>query len=232
MGNKIKYSLVQPAPEAQLNEILQKIRLSMNGIVSEQMTRGGIIYKQNYGVSIPRIKEIAAGYHPDHYLSQRLWQLQIRETMILATLLEPVDTFTAEIAREWVSQFNQIEIVEQASMNLFCRLSYADRLCLECIQSEDEWTQITGFILVSRIVGKLNHNQIELVIQRSLKLSLTDDLHLFRAIALALSRLCRKDKETATTILKEVEAFSEKYSNGRVYISAEVKQEILFLNIL
>jgi 3-methyladenine DNA glycosylase AlkD len=232
MGKKNIYSLVNPVLDAQIKEIRRKIRLSMNGIVSGQMTRSGILYKQNYGVSIPRIKEIAAGFLPDHDLAQRLWFLQIRETMIMATLLEPLSEFTAETAREWVSQFNQIEIIEQATMNLFSKLSISDVLCLEWIKSEYSWTQITGFILTSRIVEKLNQNQIDVIIQRAFKLSATDDLHLYKAVALCLSRLCRKDNETATSILKGIESFSQTTSAGQSYISTEVKQEILFLNNL
>ena len=62
----MKYTLVNPKLDALIIEIRRKIRLSMNGIVSEQMVQNGIRYKKNYGVSIPRIKEIAAGYSPSH----------------------------------------------------------------------------------------------------------------------------------------------------------------------
>ena len=122
----MKYLLATPVLDAQIAEIKRKIMLSMNGIVSEQMTKSGISYKKNYGVTIPRIKEIAVGYPSNHDLAQRLWTLQIRETMIMATLLEPLDKFTSQNAREWISQFNQIEIVEQANMNLFCKLPFAN----------------------------------------------------------------------------------------------------------
>ena len=94
----MKYTLVNPKLEAQITEIRRKIRLSMNGIVSGQMTEKGIHYKKNYGVSIPRIKEIASTYPPSHDLAQRLWNLQIRETMIMATLLEPAGSFQSQQA--------------------------------------------------------------------------------------------------------------------------------------
>lgn len=232
MERKIKYVLTNPELDAQIAEIRRKIRLSMNGIVSEKMTQNGIVYKSNYGVAIPRIKEIAADYVSNHDLAQRLWMLQIRETMIMATLLQPLDKFTPLIAREWVEQFNQIEIIEQATMNLFCKLSFADSLCLEWIQSDNIWVQITGFILVARIIDKLNQAQIAVIIQKAFDVSTSDEFHLYKAVGLILSRLCRKNKETATSILKEIESFSQTTSVGQVYISAEVKQEIIFLDIL
>ena len=228
----MKYTLVNPKLEAQITEIKSKIRLSMNGIVSDQMTQNGILYKKNYGVSIPRIKEIALMYPPNHELAQRLWNLHIRETMILATLLEPVETFDFQQAQQMAVSFNQIEIIEQACMNLFCKLPCSNALSTDWINSENSWIQITGFMLAARIAGVLNQTEIRNILLQAIKISGTNNFHLYKAVALCLSRFCRKDKETATYILKEIEAFPQTKSIGQHYISTEVKQEILFLNNL
>ncbi|MDD5184388.1 MAG: DNA alkylation repair protein [Paludibacter sp.] len=225
----MKYSLVNPGLDIQLAEIRRKIRLSMNGIVSDQMTRSGIIYKSNFGVSIPRIREIAATYTPGHDLAQRLWMLEIRETKIMATLLEPIDKFSAEMAGDWVAGFDQIEIVEQSVMNLFSKLSYSDSLCIEWIQSDSVWIQITGFILAARITDKLSHSQITLIIEKAIEISSTTDFHLYKAVGLCLSRLCRNNEETAGLIRKGLEGMSGNLSVGQNYISMEVKQEMIFL---
>jgi len=228
----MKYFLNSPAIEAQIVEIRAKIRLSMNGIVSDQMTQNGIVYKKNYGVSLPRIKELAANYQKNHNLAQQLWALKIRETMIMATFLEPADTFTTENANEWVAQFNQIEIVEQTCMHLFGKLEFAPALCIQWVQSDQIWTQITGFILTARVPTKLNDTEMTFIIKKGVELSSTIDLHLYKAIGLCLSRFCRKDKETANFILKEIDTILKPYSIGQQYILEEVKQELLFLDIL
>lgn len=228
----MKYYITNPDLDNHIAEIRRKIRLSMNGIVSDQMTQNGIIYKKNYGVAIPRIKEISKSYTPNHDLAQRLWDLQIRETMIMATLLEPIDKFTDEIAQKWMETFSQIEIIEQSCMNLFCKLPSAVSLSIKWIQSDKSWNQITGCILAARIYDKFNGNEITDVIQKCLELSDTNNLHLYKAITLCLSRCCRKDKQVATYILKEIEAFSASSLISQQYIYNEVKQEILFLDDL
>lgn len=228
----MKYFLSTPILEAQLSEIKAKLRLSMNGIVSEQMAQSGILYKKNYGVTIPRIKEIAAEYEINHSLAQQLWALQIRETMIMATLLEQTEKFTDEMAEDMVAQFNQIEIVEQTCMNLFRKLDFANSLCCQWVQSEKSWTQITGFILAARIGPKFNAAEMQLVIKKGIEFSATTDFHLYKAIGLCLSRFCRQSKEIATFILTEIESFSQTNTKGQEYICNEVKQEILFLDIL
>ncbi|GAE15114.1 DnaK suppressor protein [Bacteroides pyogenes JCM 6292] len=54
----------------QLKEIKTQLRLSMNGAVSQSMREKGLTYKLNFGVELPRIKAIAAGYEKSHDLAQ------------------------------------------------------------------------------------------------------------------------------------------------------------------
>ena len=228
----MKYCLITPVLEAEIAEIRRKIMLSMNGITSEKMTQSGVIYKKNYGVAIPRIKEIASFYTPNSDLAQRLWIIGIRETMIIATLLQPVDRFTPEMANEWATSLQQLEMVEQICMNLLSKLPFANNLCLQWVDSGNVWKQITGFILAARVYDKLTTDEALQLIQKAMKLSTTTEFHLYKALSLCLCRLARKDKETATFISKEMESISDTNLIGQQYISSEVKQELLYLDIL
>jgi 3-methyladenine DNA glycosylase AlkD len=228
----MKYGFISTELDLQSTEILQKIRLSMNGITSSQMTKRGIDYKKNYGVAIPRIKEIAFSITPNHHLAQHLWKLSIRETMILATMLQPIDDFKLEIAQNWISKFDQIEIIEQCCMNLFSKLPYAKSLSIDCLRTENEWQNITGFILAARIYKQLNNLEIEIIIQKALQLLEIGHYQLNKSIALCLSRLCRQNKETASLVWNHIKEFNIEKSNHKAFIYSEVEQELLFLEIL
>jgi Predicted DNA alkylation repair enzyme len=228
----MKFFITNEEIDTQIAGIKRTIRLSMNGIVADEMAKKGIVYKKNYGVNIPRIKEIAKSYQANHDLAQRLWLLQIRETMILATLLEPVDKFDKSTASEWVKSFNQVEIIEQCCMNLFCKLTYAKELSLDLINSNSFWTQITGIILAARIYKQFDENNIRKITNQLLVSDQINELHFYKATALCLSRFCRNSKEIATYILKEIDPLLQSSSIGQQYIHNEVKQEILFLDIL
>jgi len=228
----MKYYIANPDLDKQIAEIRRKIRLSMNGIVSDQMFKNGISYKKNYGVDIPRIKEIAKLYIPNNDLAQRLWDLQIRETMIMATLLQPIDKFSETKAQDWVVTFDQIEIVEQTCMNLLCKLPIAPLLCSKWAFAPEVWIQITAYILAARTVSELSQSEVTKLIERGLKISDTTELHLYKAIALYFCRCCRKNKETAIYIQKAIESFLHSSSRSQQYIYTEVQEEILFLNIL
>ena len=228
----MNFYLSNPLLDKQIVEIRRKIRLSMNGKVSERMTEYGIVYKQNFGVSIPQLREMAKSHAKNHDLAQRLWSLKIRETMILATLLADEEKFSLENAFDWLADCNQMELVEQMCMNLFCRLPYANQLCTKLTQSDKFWEKITGFVLSARIYQQLNNDEIALLISEAVENSATEEFYLYKSIALSLARISRKNRSTADFILQKIKDFEHSENIGQRYISYEVKEEIAFLNVL
>ena len=69
----------------ELKEIRTQLRLAMNGVISTSMREKGIVYKLNFGVPLPEIKQIAATHKPDSellppcgkkiFVSSRYWLL-------------------------------------------------------------------------------------------------------------------------------------------------------------
>lgn len=138
----------------QLRDIKTQLRLFMNGAVSQSMRDKGLVYKLNFGVELPRIKEIAGRYEKSHELAQALWKEDIRECKILAAMLQPVDTFYPEIADIWVEDIRNIEIAELTCMNLFQYLPYAPAKSFHWIADEREYVQTCGFLTIARLLAK------------------------------------------------------------------------------
>ena len=114
----------------ELKEIRTQLRMAMNGVIATSMREKGIDYKLNFGVPLPEIKQIAARHEPGSELAAALWKEDIREFKILASLLQPVDDFPFKQAEQWVKKIPYLEIAEQCSRNLFCKLPYVDNLLL------------------------------------------------------------------------------------------------------
>ena len=70
-----------------IKDIKGQFRLFMNGVVSQSMREKGLDYKLNFGIELPRLKEIAARYEKNHEVAQTLWKENIRECKILAGML-------------------------------------------------------------------------------------------------------------------------------------------------
>ena len=137
-----------------LRKIKTELRLSMNGVASTYMRENGMNYKLNFGVELPRLREIAKAFPANHDLAQALWKEDIRECKLLAAMLQPSETFYPEIADIWVEGMPNVEIAQHTVQNLFCRLPYASQKAFEWIATDGEMFQICGYLVLARLFMK------------------------------------------------------------------------------
>ena len=212
----------------QLKDIKTQFRLAMNGAVSQSMREKGLIYKLNFGVELPRIKQIAARYEPNHELAQALWKEDIRECKILATLLQPVETFLPEIADIWVESIRNIEMAELASMNLFCRLPYAPQKSLQWMADEREYVQVCGFLTAARLLmqkGDVDGRTENELLDQSIAAFLSGTYHVRNAAAAVIRRFMQHSRENAFRMCRRVEAMKDSASPDEQLLYNLVKAE-------
>jgi hypothetical protein len=137
--------------EKKLQQILSLIKLQKSGEVADLMKQKGIQYKMNWGVSIIELREIAKQFEPDHLLALKLWNKQWRETMILATLIDDPKQVTEEQIDFWTKTFENTEIAEQASANLWSKTKYAFIKSLEWCRAKKHIVRFTGIHLIGRL---------------------------------------------------------------------------------
>lgn len=135
----------------QLKNLKLRFRSLMNGPVSASMREKGLIYKVNFGVELPRLREIAEGIEKNHELAQALWKEDIRECRLMAAMLQPLDSFYPDIADIWVDGMRFTEEAECTVMNLFQYLPYASEKAFQWIADEREIFQQCGYLLLARL---------------------------------------------------------------------------------
>ncbi|MCF6366284.1 MAG: DNA alkylation repair protein [Bacteroidales bacterium] len=134
-----------------VKNILKEIRANENGPAVDAMERMGLKYSRNFGVSIADLKRIATKYKFNHEIADMLREKNIRETRILAEMIEDSNLVSEEKADKIVSNIDTNELAEQSCLNLFEKLDFADKKAEEWILSEHKFTVVCGFILFSRI---------------------------------------------------------------------------------
>lgn len=137
--------------EGQVRQIKQKLRLAMNGVASKGMRDSGISYKLNFGVELPRIKEIAASFEKDEALSLRLWKENIRECKMLAALLYPTELFKTDMANLWLDEILFVDLAEICSMYLFSKMEGAAVVAFKWIADSREMYQYCGFLTLAHL---------------------------------------------------------------------------------
>ena len=162
-----------------VKEIKQSFRLMMDGAVAQSMRDKGLNYHLNWGATLPRLKakaeELKANSPRNATLSQReepkairnatlcsaensqyelaiaLWKENIRECKILATMLMPPEQMLPGVCDIWMEQIPSQEIAEQAAFNLWQYLPYAPEKAYQWIASDQEYYQLCGFHVLSRL---------------------------------------------------------------------------------
>ncbi|MGD9978212.1 MAG: DNA alkylation repair protein, partial [Bacteroidales bacterium] len=131
-------------------EIKALIKHQANGEVAENMRREGIIYKVNYGVSMPELQQIAKPYKGDHELALELYREEIRECKILASLIDDPLQVTGQQIDEWANDFDNPEIVEQVCNNLIWKSEFSLSRSIEWCLDDDELFQKAGLLIIAR----------------------------------------------------------------------------------
>lgn len=147
-----------------IKDIKKELRASMNGIASAKMREAGMPFKLIFGVELPRLQSIAKEFEPNHQLAQQLWNENIRESKLLATMLMPTDNFYPEIADIWVDEIPTAEVAQVATMYLFSRLPYAPSKAFEWIANESEMRQLCGYLVIMRLLiqgAEFNEHSLE-----------------------------------------------------------------------
>lgn len=214
-----------------IKDIKSKFRLFMNGMVSQSMREKGMEYKLNFGIEYPRIKEIAAGYEPDHELAQALWKENIRECKILAGLLQPADTLYQEIADIWIEGMDYPELAEYTVMNLFQRLPYASEVVFRWMADEREMFQLCGFLLMARLLmkgEKLNERAEAEFLDQACTAVEGDCGPVQKAASVALRKYAHQSRDNKRTVSKQLGIWAKSEKPAVRALAEEIKADLEF----
>lgn len=213
----------------QIKDIKTQLRLFMNGAASQSMREKGLVYKLNFGVELPRIKDIASHIPKNHELAQALWKEEIRECKILAGMLQPVDSFLPEIADIWVESMHHMEIAELTCMNLFQYLPYAPAKSLSWIALEGEYFQICGYLTIARLLmkkGDMDDRVANEFLDQAVAAFLDGGYAIRNASATAIRRFMQHSEENAFRVCRRVEGMKDSAVQEEQMLYNLVKDEI------
>lgn len=178
--------------KSEILEIKKELRASMNGILSAKMREAGAPYKLVFGVELPRLQSIASEFESSRVLAQQLWNENIRECKLLATMLMPPQEFLPEMADIWVDEIPTAEVAQVLTMHLLCKEPWCAVTAFEWIASPSHMRQLCGFLCLARLLqqgAQLNERSTIELKDQAQSLLPDADLPLRKAIIAATSFL-------------------------------------------
>jgi 3-methyladenine DNA glycosylase AlkD len=137
-----------------IDRIMKRLKELEDPEAVKGMARYGIRSKKVFGVKIPDIKAIAKEIGKDHALAQKLWAKGIRETMIIASLIDLPEKVTGKQMDAWVKDFNNWEVCDQAIANLFQKTGLAYSKAIEWSKRKQEFEKRAGYVMMARLAVK------------------------------------------------------------------------------
>jgi len=138
--------------ETQYREIIRKVNRYTNGTAVSEMSELGINYPKSRGVDIVTLRNIATEIGKNHDLAMLLWRSEgFREARILATMIEDPNCVSFDQMDEWISGVYNLEIAEQACINLLDKTIPKYEKSMEWCFNPNPLVKYTGFLLLSRI---------------------------------------------------------------------------------
>ncbi len=210
--------------------LLKRLRTRENGPVVDSMKRLGLNYTRSFGVSLIDLKAFAKEYSGKQDLALYLWQKDFRETKILSLMIADAEKLTKEQIQDYILGINNIELAEQAALNLLSNLPNTIEYAYSWCKSEDEYTRVTALLVLARIFQKgqiVSPEQMEQFFLCFKEIAKDKNFHVKKALGRALLQIGRKNqfKEKVINFINEINNFNKETAS---WLNEEV---VYFLEI-
>ena len=135
----------------QYEEIIKKLKSLADPEAVKGMARFGICPKNTYGVSIPNLRKMAKEIGISHDLARQIWDSDIHEARMLASMIDNPKMVTEEQMESWVKDFDSWDVCDQCCSNLFDKTKFAYKKALEWSSREEEFVKRAGFVLMATL---------------------------------------------------------------------------------
>lgn len=132
-----------------LEELKKELKKNTRPNALEGMALYGIDTSKAYGVSIPELRKLAKQIGKDHKFAQTLWDADIHETRIIASMVDEPDKVTKSQMDNWANDFNSWDLCDQCCNNLFVYTSHAHEKAIQWSRSKKEFVKRAGFTLMA-----------------------------------------------------------------------------------
>jgi len=129
--------------------VLERLHSMANPEAVKGMARYGINPKNNLGISIYKLREIAKEIGKNHELALELWNSGIHDARLLAVFVDDPKLVTGEQMDAWVLDFDSWDVCDQACTSLFDLSPFAWKKVFEWAERDEELVKRAAFSLIA-----------------------------------------------------------------------------------
>lgn len=130
-------------------DAIREMKSQYNPRNIEGMARFGINPKNNFGCSIPFLRNLAKRIGKNHALALELWDSGIHDARLLAGFIGEPKRVTEKQMEEWVADFDSWDVCDQVCSNLFDKTEFAWEKAIEWTKRDEEFVKRAGFVMMA-----------------------------------------------------------------------------------
>lgn len=132
-----------------ISDVLEMLKEKSRPEHLEGMKRFGIDVSRAWGIKIPELRRLARSIPKDHQFALALWETQIHEARILASMVDDPALVTRAQINHWVRDFRSWDVCDQVCGNLFDRSPYAVEYAVKFSNQQQEFVKRAAFVLTA-----------------------------------------------------------------------------------
>ena len=129
--------------------ILDQLRAQADPNAVANAKRYGSYTTKSYGISSPKLHDIAKSIGKNHTLATQLWATAIDDARIVAVLIDDPKQVTEAQMEAWAKDFDNWGVVDGACSILFDKTPFAYQKATEWSSREEEFVKRAGFVLMA-----------------------------------------------------------------------------------
>ncbi len=133
-----------------VNQIIEDLREMSSSKHFDQLSRFGINTSTAFGIRVPLLRAYAKKIGRSHELALRLWDTNIHEARILASMIEESDLLTVQQVDRWVNDFNSWDLCD-TTCDVLGRTPFVLNLIENYSTQKEEFVKRTAFALMCEL---------------------------------------------------------------------------------
>jgi 3-methyladenine DNA glycosylase AlkD len=213
-----------------VKEVLDLLQqLSDSDKVKKKAERFNISAEQMLGVYMTDLNTLARELGKEANLAIELYRSGIYEGRLLCAKVFPPEALTVDLMEQWVAEFENWEICDTFSMQLFARSALGALKAIEWTRREEEFVKRAGFAIMAAfcLADKNADNRIFRSFLEPIQSEADDNrIYVRKAISWALRNIGKRNQDLHSEAIAVARKIGMQKSAAGRWIAADVLREL------
>ncbi|MEQ8685687.1 MAG: DNA alkylation repair protein [Imperialibacter sp.] len=213
-----------------VESVISGLKYLANDGIKKGVERFGIPSEKALGIKTPELRKIAKSIKKNHSLAMQLWQTDIHEAKVLASMVGDPKQMTTEQMDAWVADMYSWDVCDQCCGNLFVYTPFWKSKVNEWIPSKHEFTRRAGIVLIAEATMHQKNNvtddELRTMLLQAVKVANDPRNFIKKAISWAMRQVGKKRPHLTVEVIelaRKLQATDDKTSK---WIASDVIREL------